>query len=150
MGNINRLSHIKQIWILLVLFPYLRKPKLGYFFFLLNIKNIWLHKQPKVVICFVSILKVRIVAHEHTGWILLVSHNGAQAGIALDILVQKKCQACTHPLTEVQIKQSRLDKLITSFVHSRMAAMEICLILYIINARAERATEKATSIVFLL
>lgn len=103
------------------------------FFFPLNIKNIWLHKQPKVVIYFVSILKVRIVAHEHTGWILLVSHNGAQAGIALDILVQKKCQVCTHPLTEVQIKQSRLDKLITSFVHSRMAAMEICLILYIIT-----------------
>lgn len=101
-------------------------------FFLLSIKNIWLHKQPKVVIYFVSILKVRIVAHEHTEWILLVSHNGAQAGIALDILVQKKCQACTHPLTAVQIKQTRLDKLITSFVHSRMAALEICLILYII------------------
>lgn len=100
-------------------------------FFLLNIKNIRLHKQPKVVLYFVSMLKVRIASHEHTEWILLVSHNGAQAGIALDILVQKKCQACTHPLTEVQIKQTRLDKLITSFVHSRMAPMEICLILYI-------------------
>lgn len=42
-----------------------------------------------MVIYFVSILKVRIAAHEHTEWILRVSHNGAQAGIALDILVSK-------------------------------------------------------------
>lgn len=53
--------------------------------------------QPKVVIYFISLLKVRIVVHEHTEWILLVSHNGARAGIALDILPRKKCQACTHP-----------------------------------------------------
>lgn len=46
-------------------------------FFLLNIKNVRLHKQPKVVIYFVSILKVRIAVHEHTEWILLVSHNAA-------------------------------------------------------------------------
>lgn len=55
------------------------------------------HMQPKVVIYFVSLLKVRIVVREHTERILVVSHNGAWAGIALDILLWKKCQACTHP-----------------------------------------------------
>lgn len=48
---------------------------------------------PKVVIYFVSLLKVRIVVHEHAEWVLLLSHNGVWAGIALDILLRKKCQA---------------------------------------------------------
>ena len=55
------------------------------------------HLRPKAVIYFVSLLKARTVVHEHTEWILVVSHHGAQAGIALDILLRKKCQACTHP-----------------------------------------------------
>lgn len=119
-GNIVRLSHMKQTGGLLGFFPYLGKPPL----FFLNIKTIWQQMQPEVVIYFVSLLKVRIVVREHTEWILLASHNGPRAGIALEILLQKKCQACTHPSDCSSSQTSWARHLITSFVPPAVAAVE--------------------------